>query len=199
MRKKAKLVIFEGCDACGKGTQSRLLVESLARSGVRAIRVEPTKESNQWARKAIYAMLADGRAKQRPHIFQFIQLFNRLWFQWFCLPRLMRENDIVVMDRWALSGYVYGGVEGINPTLNDFMYSMAKKADLTVVLGGSSYKRAASADSYEKDALLQSRVKTQYRVMAHVLENHAFVDNHDPIMDVHDSIMVLLQNKGIIS
>ena len=195
---KARFVVFEGADACGKGTQSRLLTDALNASGVKAIRVEPTKESSKWAREKIYGWLANGKAKDNPLLFQFIQLFNRLYFQLFCLPKLLRSCQVVVADRWALSGWVYGGAERIKPWINDLMYSLARKADLTVVLGGWTYRRREANDSYEDDLSLQIKVKTAYYKACQARANHAFVDNGDPIMDVHASIMALLQNKGIV-
>lgn len=195
----AKIVVFEGPDKVGKETQSKLLANVLQAEGVRAVRVEPAKESHPRGRKLIYSMLDSGAAKRHPNTFQFVQFLNRIYFQLFKLPKFVKENDLVIMDRWALSGYVYGKCEGISEWLNSWMYNRAKKPDLVLVLSGTSYKRSQTQDdSYEKDTDLQSRVKVMYRNAGLSLPGHVLVDNHDAVMDVHHSITALLENKGFI-
>ena len=182
----AKLIVFEGPDSVGKGTQSKLLVETLQSRGLKVTRVEPTKESHPQGRRLIYSMLESGSAKRYPNAFQFVQFLNRLYFQWAKLPKLLSTNDVVVMDRWALSGYVYGAATGINPTLNDWMYARAKKPDAYVVLLGKSYKRAQADDSYERDTALQQQVKRLYAMSR---PRCISVDNSTPVEDVNKRIV----------
>jgi thymidylate kinase len=193
-----KLIVFEGADQCGKETQSKLLTNVLRAEGFRVTRVEPTKEGHPRGRKLIYSMLENGSAKRWPNTFQFVQFLNRMYFQVFKLPKLLHENQLVILDRWALSGWVYGAAENVNESFNKWMYNRARKADLVVVQSGASYKRQQVDDSYERDTSLQARVKVAYRDVGLNWPGHALVDNHDAIMDVHNSIRALLENKGII-
>lgn len=193
-----KLVVFEGPDNVGKETQSKLLANALQAQGVNAIRVEPTKESHPSGRKLIYSMLDSGAAKRRPNTFQFVQFLNRMYFQYVKLPKLLKKHDLVILDRWALSGFVYGEAECISPGLNQWMYNRARKADLVMVLSGTSYKRAGNDDSYERDTSLQIKVKVAYRNAGLTWPGHVLVDNKDGVMDVHNSIMALLENKHLI-
>jgi thymidylate kinase len=193
-----KLVVFEGPDKVGKETQSKRLAAALVELGVKAIRVEPTKESHPRGRKLIYSMLESGAAKRHPNTFQFVQFLNRIYFQVFKLPKLLEENEIVILDRWALSGWVYGSAEGINESLNKWMFNRAKRADVVLVLSGTSYKRKQADDSYERDTDLQSKVRILYRNAGMNWPGHVLVDNHDSIDDVHDSILALLSNMNMI-
>ena len=193
-----KLIVFEGPDKVGKETQSKRLAAALVELGIKAIRVEPTKESLPRGRKLIYSMLESGAAKRHPNTFQFVQFLNRIYFQVFKLPKLLEENEIVILDRWALSGWVYGSAEGINDSLNKWMFNRAKRADVVLVLSGTSYKRKAADDSYERDTDLQSKVRILYRNAGLNWPNHVLVDNHDSIGDVHDSILALLANMNLI-
>ncbi len=193
-----KLVVFEGPDKVGKETQSKLLANVLKAQGLKAVRVEPAKESHPRGRKLIYSMLESGAAKEHPNTFQFVQFLNRMYFQYVKLPRLLRENELVILDRWALSGFVYGQAERISPTLNKWMYNRARKPDLVMVLSGTSYKRTGNDDSYERDTSLQIKVKVAYRDAGLNWPGHVLVDNHDGVMDVHNSIMALLENKHLI-
>lgn len=193
-----KVIVFEGPDKVGKETQSKLLASVLKSEGINVIRVEPSKEAHPRMKKLIYSMLDSGAAKRYPNAFQFAQFLNKIYFQTFKLPKLVKQYDLVILDRWKLSGYVYGGAEGINPTLNQWMYNRVKTADITLVLTGTSYKRSTTIDdSYERDTDLQTKVKIAYRQTG-AWPGHALVDNHDSIEDVHNSIRALLENLNII-
>jgi thymidylate kinase len=193
-----KLIVFEGPDKVGKETQSKLMERALHKSGVSVIRVEPTKESHPRGRKLIYGMLESGAAKRWPNTFQFVQFLNRMYFQVFKLPKLLREFDIIILDRWALSGWVYGAAEGINGPLNQWMYNRARQADIVVVLGGTSYKRNRTDDSYERDASLQSKVRTLYHIAGLNWPGHVPVYNNDNILAVHHNVLAVLKNKDIV-
>lgn len=193
-----KLIVFEGPDKVGKETQSKLLASVLQERGVKAVRLEPTKESHPRGRKLIYSMLESGAAKEHPNTFQFIQFMNRMYFQYVKLPKALRDNELVILDRWALSGYVYGEAERISPGLNKWMYNRARRADLVLVLSGNSYKRPGADDSYERDTSLQIKVKVAYRRAGLEWPGHVLVDNKDSVQEVHNSILALLENKHIV-
>jgi thymidylate kinase len=194
-----KLVVFEGPDKVGKETQSKLLAQNLKKQGINCIRVEPSKEAHPRLKKLIYSMLETGAAKRHPNTFQFVQFLNKVYFQTFKLPKLMKVYDVVILDRWALSGWIYGDAEGINRSLNKWMFNRVKRADITLVLSGTSYKRSTTTDdSYEKDNDLQAKVRIAYRDVGLNWPGHALVDNHDSIDDVQDSIQALLENLSIV-
>ena len=193
-----KLVVFEGPDKVGKETQSKLTAKVLSEKGVSVIRVEPTKESHPRGRKMIYSMLDSGAAKRYPNTFQFVQFLNRIYFQLFKLPKLMKAYDLVILDRWALSGYIYGKCEGISEWLNDWMYNRAKRADLVLVFYGNSYKRSTTQDdSYEKDTDLQRRVKDMYFDKG-MRAGHVLVKNDVSIDGVNSLVLGRLRDAGLI-
>lgn len=195
----AKLVIFEGADRVGKCVQSTLLEAALRGDGFKAVRVEPAKETHPRGRKLIYGMLETGAAKRHPNTFQLVQFLNRIYFQLFKLPALLRSHDVVILDRWALSGYVYGRCEGINEAFNTWMFNRAKRPDVTLILLGTSYKRATTTDdSYEKDTELQDKVKQAYLNWGiRNRRDHVLVDNTGTIQEVHKKIIIDLCMNGV--
>jgi len=194
----AKIVVFEGPDKVGKDTQTRILTDVLTNGGLNVVRVEPTKAFS-WGKKLIYSMLESGAAKRWPTTFQFVQFINRMYFQYFRLPKLLKEYDVVLCDRWALSGWIYGRCEGVNRWLNEWMYNRARKADLTIVFSGTSYRRSQADDSYEKDTDLQARVKDLYRALGQGLPRHVVVDNHGTVEAVSRKVLEELESRGIVS
>jgi thymidylate kinase len=197
MSSMAKIVVFEGPDKVGKETQSKLLAKALLDAGLRVTRVEPTKEF-AIGKKLIYSMLDSGAAKRHPNAFQLVQFMNRMYFQYVKLPELMIRNDVVLCDRWALSGFIYGHCEGINSRLNGWMYERAHKPDLTLVFSGTSYRRSTGDDSYEKDTDLQARVKKMYSRAGIEREGHVLVNNVGTVEEIHDDIIEILDEEGLL-
>lgn len=192
--KRAKVIVFEGADKVGKETQSKHLALSLRNEAFFVRRVEPAKETHRWGRSLIYWMLSSGWAKRLPNTFQLVQFLNKMFFQTFRLPGMLEIYDYVIIDRWALSGYVYGKAENIYPWLNDWMYRTLRPADVTLIMDGTSYKRgtAAADDSYEKDTSLQDSVREIYRDVAASGDrtgNNTLIDNRGTVQEVQDRIL----------
>lgn len=194
-----KLIVIEGPDGVGKGTQSRLLVEALTNRGIRAVRAEPTKDSLQRCKKMIYSMLESGSARSHPNTYQMVQFINRAYFSTFRLPELLRNNQLVILDRWSLSGYVYGKCEGVNTYLNELILMFSVNPDLTLILEGCNYTRPNwTDDSYESDSNLQAQVTQEYSRIAS-LPGHLRVDNMGSIQEVHEEIVGILRAKGLLT
>lgn len=185
----ARIIAIEGPDKAGKATQTAMLAHYLCRYGERVSLVEvPFNDGSTY--KLIYWMLCNGLAKKRPNTFQFIQFLNKFIFQWTILLWLRLTSDVVVLDRWSLSAIVYGDATGVNKTFNRLLYWLLKKADVTVVLHGPSFKRDSVDDVYEKDSDLQLAVRRGYYdwVIEHPFD-HELVDNQGSKEDVHSRIV----------
>jgi len=197
---KCKIVVCEGADKTGKETQSKLLQQALTAHGYRAIRVEVPSKACPRTHKLIYKMLHNGWAKRVPNVFQFVQFLNKWLFQVNVLPGLLKNTDVVIFDRWSLSAVVYGGATGVNESLNMWLYRRLKKADVTLVFHGRSFRRSSTVDdSYEKDDALQARVKDAYIewAVAHA-DDHILVKNDRSVSDIHSSIMLDLAASDIL-
>jgi thymidylate kinase len=195
----AKIVVFEGPDKVGKETQSKLLQQALNASGYRALRVEVPSKLCPRTHRLIYKMLHNGSAKRWPNVFQFVQFLNKWLFQINVLPTLTKYADVVIFDRWSLSAVIYGGATGVNKTLNTFLYNRLRKADVTLVFHGKSYRRNTVDDVYEKDNDLQARVRQDYYAWAMAHDgDHILVKNDRKIDDIHKSIMIDLCVQGVL-
>lgn len=194
----ANLVVFEGPDKVGKETQSKMLLESLQNDMYKAVRVEVPSRSCPRTHKLIYKMLHDGSAKRHPNAFQFVQFLNKWLFQMNHLPKLLKENDVVILDRWSLSAVIYGGATGVNKRFNMFLFNRLKKPTITLVLHGRSFRRSTTTDdSYEKDSDLQTTVARAYYewAMKHS-DSHVLIPNHLNRDEIHKDIMISLAMAG---
>lgn len=198
----AKLIVIEGADKVGKETQSKLLQSVLHDSAFPydspATLVEvPTKGLTH---RLIYWMLRNGSAKRFPHLFQLTQTLNKLAFQLFNLPKLMKDNHYVVLDRWGLSAIVYGDATGVNKWFNRVLFSLLKKPDVTLIMHGQSFRRSSTVDdSYEKDNELQARVKEHYHDIGTCWPGYVLIDNGGTREEVHMRIMDVLKNGEIVT
>lgn len=203
--KKCKILVIEGPDKMGKNTQSTMLLLALNTppdvkpvfGQTKACLVEvPTRG---FTYKLIYWMLSNSLAKRLPNTFQFVQFMNKYSFQLFKLPKLLKENDYVILDRWSLSGLVYGAATGVNLRFNAWLFSKMKYPDLTLVMHGSSFRRKSEDDdSYESDNDLQKRVKDLYYTQATTLPAHELVDNQGTPEEVHNRIICIMMHFGTL-
>lgn len=202
----AKIICVEGCDKAGKATQSTMLAEALWTGGAPvtlAVRAEIPALEHNLSHRLIYWMLRNGWAKCYPNAFQFVQFLNKLMFQWFSLPQLLQWNDYVVLDRWALSGLVYGDATGVNRWFNRLLFKLLRKPDITLIMDGTSFKRSHTTDdSYEKDTALQTAVKEGYRRVGlrpgAQSEGYELVSNVGTREEVHAAVIGVLRHSHVL-
>lgn len=192
----AKIIVVEGADQLGKETQSRMLVAWLMSQGYKATRVEvPVRD--HFTYPLIYKMLKNGWANSYPNLFQAIQHANRLAFQTFTLPKLERENDYVVFDRWTLSSIIYGDLTYADAEKTRERISKLRRADLTIVIHGKSFGKRGD-DAYEADEVFQRIVNNRYVDWADAHLACAKVSNVGSRHEVHEKVIVAVRESGLI-
>lgn len=158
-------IALEGGDRLGKSTQARLLESMLERAGVRVIfDKSPYKDDATYER--IYEMLETGDAVRHPVVFQATYGANRRFFQQQLLPTLAGHFDVVLMDRWTLSGRVYGSETGVPEKDTECIQKGLVEPDFTVVFDGTPFPAQDNGDSYETDTSFQRRIRDRYRAWA---------------------------------
>lgn len=167
---RAYVVAIEGADGVGKSTQVDLISREVIKhssDGFHSVIRVPFPEPDHVYYGPIREMLRSGRVKKSPFLLQAMMTGNRLEWQARTLPGLLRSTDLILTDRSALSGVVYGLASGLE--INDVLDLMAPMfmADLTFVLDGKPHKQSsperAALDSYDTDRSLQARVRELYQ------------------------------------
>lgn len=105
-------IVFEGIDGSGKSTQCDLLFRHALSRGLPAVRLaEPT--GGEWGRK-IRAMLKESDMAPAEEQLRLFLLDRQDDAERNIMPAL-RENRIVIMDRYYYSNAAYQGAAGIPP------------------------------------------------------------------------------------
>lgn len=191
-------IIIEGIDRLGKSTQTKLLVAHLQSEGYRVAFVKfPYNDGVSFP--LVYWMLKNGLARRFQNAFQVIHFFNKLYFQLFVLPKMLRDNDFIVFDRWTISMYAYGIADGANKWLTQKMLSYIAEPDYTVILDGNPHI-TSRGDSYENDYKMQNDVRSLY--ISWVASHPCcvgMVNANQPVQDVFRDILQYLNvHSGVM-
>lgn len=181
------IVAFEGPDGVGKSTQSKLLAAALQNAGYKATTFSWPCDG-VFGSEIIKAMLINGSAKKNPNVFQALYSLNKVLFQTQLLPR-MKDFDVVILDRWALSTRAYSKATGVHPMIRFIGEKILKKPDITFVFLGKSFDRVYK-DSYEADEKIQTVVRNEYEKLCEKNKNliRIAVDNCVPL--IHTLVLV---------
>jgi len=125
----AKLIVIEGSDSSGKETQSRMLVEKLNNEGIRAIRLSnpfydsPTGKiiascylgKEEYCRELFkddssYGWFNEGAVSVDPLVASVYYAADRR-YNLEVLREAMRENEVVILDRYIYSNMAYQGAK----------------------------------------------------------------------------------------
>lgn len=183
-------VAIEAADCMGKSVQSRLVVQCLNNNGIKSICIEPIRNNH-----LIRYMLKTGSAITCQNMFQCVQFLNRLIFQTTMLKQLLKEYQIIVIDRWKLSSLVYGEATGVNTKLSLLFYRLLRTPDITIVLQGQPFA-SDTKDSYENDNVLQNKVKKLYRSLCNVLGRTYAVNANGTPKEVTERILECLKERN---
>ena len=162
------VINFEGIDRSGKGTHTARLAKNLAGRGLKvATRHFPVLETP--VGRLIGDFLA-GRVPLAPACVQMLYAANR-WEEREHLLAILREVDVLILDRWCPSGWAYGMAVGLpRPWLQNLDAGLPVP-DLTILMEvppevAAGRRRTTGKDVLESDLAFQGRVAAAYRELA---------------------------------
>ncbi|HEY3527044.1 MAG TPA: dTMP kinase [Nitrososphaeraceae archaeon] len=189
-----KIIVVEGTDKAGKGTQSRLLLNALKISGIRCAKMDFPDYTTAIGQE-IGAFL-DGRRNYTMEVKHMLLSANR-WEKKNEIERMIKKDTIIIMNRYYQSNIVYGVSHnlGLKWLLN--LDKGLPKEDLAIVLEVNpniSYQRAPrDRDTFEMDQKLLTKVHKNYRILAKQF-NWKIIDGDRDTEQVHNEIMNIVKN-----
>lgn len=171
------LIVIEGPDKVGKETQSKLLVESLQTRFYKTFEGQITKKRvpisvvreeipyrDGITHTKIYDMLKSGEAVDHPDAFQTLQVANRMIWQKTVLTNMSMRKDVIILDRWNISSWVYGRASGCSEKMLDCLLRDIVKPDIVFVFDGDPFiTPEREDDSYERNKVFMAKVRRQYQ------------------------------------
>src|SRR5262245_60384480 len=157
------LIAFEGLDQSGKQTQAELLRDRLKAEGHKSRLVSFPDYGTSIGEEIARAL--QGEREYGADVMQLLYVANRYERK----PDLMRWIEgglMLVCDRYTASSVAYGEAFGLDGTWLAAMQKFLPPADVTILLDiapeAAATRKAVDRDRYERDLVLQSRVRDSY-------------------------------------
>jgi dTMP kinase len=164
---KGKIIVIEGIDRAGKGTQSRLLMDALKLAGRICVMIDFPDYTTPIGIE-IRAFL-DGKRDYPSELKHMLLSANR-WEKKKEIESMVDNGTMLIMNRYYQSNLVYGIANGLNINWLLNLDKGIPREDMVIVLEVSpktSYQRAIDyQDVFEKDKKLLEEVQKNYRKLA---------------------------------
>jgi dTMP kinase len=160
------LIALEGIDKSGKATQTAILAKRLRKMG-REVETIAFPEYTTVIGRVIKRYL-DGEMDFGPELRQLLYVANR-WEKHGALKLWLREEKLVIADRYIPSGIVYGLANGLNLEWMINLEEGLSPPDLVVVVDVSvatTFKRDEVRDVYEANLEFLEKVRSVYLDLA---------------------------------
>lgn len=189
---KGKIIVIEGTDKAGKGTQSRLLMNALKLSG-KICKMMDFPDYTTPVGKEIRSFLG-GRRSYAIEVKHMLLSANR-WEKRRDIESTIEKGTIIIMNRYYQSNLVYGISHGLNLNWLLNLDRGLPREDVVIVLEVSpdiSYRRVPKdRDTFEMDQKLLTEVNKNYRKLAKRF-NWKLINGEKFIGEVHNEIMEIV-------
>lgn len=186
------LVAFEGIDACGKSTQIDLLKKA-------SVSMFPSCQVFSYPN---YVTDTGGKIKQMlkdperdPLVLQCLMTVNRYEEQ-FLVEEAMSAGALVILDRYWLSGLVYGAADGLSSAWLYRVHEQLLRPDHWFVLDmnteESFRRRPERDDDYESDRPRLAHARMRYRERCLSMSNGHLIDGEQNVQDIHKQILKVI-------
>jgi dTMP kinase len=195
---KGKIIVIEGSDKAGKGTQSRLLVDALKLSGKVCVIIDFPDYTTPIGAE-IRAFL-DGK-RNYPNELKHILFSANRWEKKREIESMVDNGTIIIINRYYQSNLAYGISNGLNINWLLNLDKGLPKEDLVIVLEVSSkmsYQRTAAEynDTFEKDQKLMADVHKNYRILARKFK-WKIINGEKNREEVHQDIMKIIKSLKV--
>jgi dTMP kinase len=191
---KGKIIVVEGTDKAGKGTQSKLLINALKLSG-RICTIMDFPDYTTPIGQEIRAFL-DGRRNYAMEVKHMLLSANR-WEKKDEIESMLKKDTIIIMNRYYQSNIVYGVSHDLSLKWLLNLDKGLPKEDVVIVLEvnpNTSYQRVPGGrDTFEMDQKLLMKVHKNYRKLAKQF-NWKVVNGEKVSEQVHNKIMNIVRN-----
>jgi dTMP kinase len=191
---RGKIIVIEGTDKAGKGSQSRMLAETLKASGKVCVILDFPDYTTPIGME-IKAFLEDKR-DYLPEVKHLLFSANR-WEKKKEIESMLENGTIIVMNRYWQSNLVYGVANGIETNWLLRLDKGLPKEDIVLVIlvnPSISAKRAENQDMFESDPQLAAKAYKNYLKFAKQYR-WKVVDGSKSKEQVHQEITKIIRKE----
>lgn len=193
--REGRIIVLEGIDKAGKGTQCILLQNEIMKAGFNC-KILDFPDYGTHIGKEIRLFL-DGKRSYSHEVQHMLLSVNR-WEKKEEIEKMLQNGTIIIMDRYYQSNIVYGLSNGLNLNWLINLDKGLPKEDIVIILEidpQTSYKRVdQNRDLFEKNLKFLSNVKQNYQKLSQIY-NWKIINGEESIEKIHIEISHLVKEK----
>ncbi|MGE5863074.1 MAG: dTMP kinase [Nitrososphaerales archaeon] len=193
--KEGQIIVLEGIDKAGKGTQCKLLQNDIMKAGLNCKILDFPDYSTPIGKEI--RLFLDGRRSYSNEVQHMLLSVNR-WEKKEEIEKMLQNGTIIIMDRYYQSNIVYGLSNGLGL---DWLINLDKglpKEDIVIILEidpETSYKRINyNRDLFEKNLEFLLNVKQNYQKLSQVYK-WRIINGEETVEKIHMKISSLVKEK----
>ncbi|MDQ4050125.1 MAG: dTMP kinase [Thermoproteota archaeon] len=194
MTRRGKIVVIEGTDKAGKGSQSRMLADALKASGKICVILDFPDYTTPIGTE-IKAFL-EGKRDYPSEVKHLLFSANR-WEKKKEIESMLENGTIIIMNRYWQSNLVYGVANGMDINWLLRLDRGLPKEDIVLLIlvdPHVSAKRAEIQDTFESDAQLATNAYKNYLKFAKQYQ-WKVIDGSKSREQVHQEIMKIIKKE----
>ena len=193
--REGRIIVLEGIDKAGKGTQCKLLQNDIMKAGFNCKILDFPDYSTSIGKEI--RLFLDGRRSYSSEVQHMLLSVNR-WEKKEEIEKMLQNGTIIIMDRYYQSNIVYGLSNGLDLNWLINLDKGLPKEDIVIILEidpATSYKRVnRNRDLFEKNLEFLSNVKQNYRKLSQVY-NWKIVNGEENVEKIHLKTSSLVKGK----
>ena len=192
---EGRIIVLEGIDKAGKGTQCTLLYNALKKTGMDCIILDFPDYSTTIGKEI--RLFLDGRRSYSTEVQHLLLSVNR-WEKKEDIEKIRKSGTMIIMDRYYQSNLVYGLSHNLDLNWLINLDKGLPQEDLVIILEidpETSYKRVNhNRDIFEKNLEFLLTVKQNYKQLAKVYE-WEIINGEEKVEQIHNKICGLVKEK----
>lgn len=193
--REGQIIVLEGIDKAGKGTQCKLLQNDIIKAGFNCKILDFPDYSTPIGKEI--RLFLDGRRSYSKEVQHMLLSVNR-WEKKEEIETMLQNGTIIIMDRYYQSNIVYGLSNGLDLNWLINLDKGLPKEDIIIILEidpETSYKRITyNRDLFEKNLEFLLNVKQNYQKLSQVYK-WRIINGEESIEKIHMKISSIVKEK----
>ena len=192
---EGRIIVLEGIDKAGKGTQCTLLYNAIKKTGMDCIILDFPDYSTIIGKEI--RLFLDGRRSYSKEVQHLLLSVNR-WEKKGDIEKIRKSGTIIIMDRYYQSNLVYGLSHDLDLNWLINLDKGLPQENLVIILEidpETSYRRVSyNRDVFERNQDFLVTVKQNYRKLSEVYRWN-IINGKDNVEKIHNRICNLVKEK----